>query len=301
MSGHWDDRYEHLCASQWLYHNADYWRFLVRDVWRLDRPCRIVDFGCGYGRWGLVLLELLPQGSTYTGLDTSGPLLAKARQIYAQKPYEARFLQADVRNVPLQDDSFDLAFCHAVLMHVPEPRRAVAEMVRVTRDGGMVIACEGNRNAVTALLHIEESNELDNAPLELFQTMNRHVRERSGVDYNIGARMPILLHHAGLKDVACRVTDAVRLLLPPLDSAKDQPFFQAICNEGMGYQPSDAQEIAQWEQRLVSYGVGPAQAQKEVRRELQRDYRHKGPNYHTVWPSLHTFSYGTVVKPKSSL
>ena len=52
----WDDQFERLSATRSNYHNADYWRFLVRDVWRLDGPRRVIDFGCGYGWIGLFLM-----------------------------------------------------------------------------------------------------------------------------------------------------------------------------------------------------------------------------------------------------
>jgi len=32
----------------------------VTRVWKLDQPCRVVDFGCGYGKFGTMLLPLLP-------------------------------------------------------------------------------------------------------------------------------------------------------------------------------------------------------------------------------------------------
>ena len=70
----WDDKYDLLSATRPLYHNPDYWRFLVRDVWRLDdRPRSFVDFGCGYGWAGLFLMPLLASGSDYTGLDWTAP------------------------------------------------------------------------------------------------------------------------------------------------------------------------------------------------------------------------------------
>jgi len=297
-AGPWDDHYERLRAKRTLYHNDDYLEFLVRRVWRLDRPCRVVDFGCGYGRMGMVLMSLLPEGSAYTGIDTSGPLLARGRELSADLAYPAEFIEADVREAPFPDNSFDIAFSHAVLMHVPDAEKAIAEMVRVTADGGMVITCDANRNAANALLQIHETNELDNAPLELFQTMNAHVRQQKGVDYNMGIRMPILLHRAGLQNVGCRISDAVRLLFPPFN-AEQEKLFKAMCDEGFGYQPTDEEAIAGWREQLVSRGISPEAAAKEVRRELDRDFLHKGRDYHTVWTGALTFTYGTVAKSKA--
>ena len=298
-AGPWDDHYERLRDNRTLYHNDDYLEFLVRRVWRLDRPCCVVDFGCGYGRMGMVLFSLLPEESAYTGIDTSGPLLAKGRELSADLAYSAEFIEADVHEAPFADNSFDIAFSHTVLMHIPDPEKAIAEMVRVTREGGMVITCDANRNAANALLHIHETNELDNTPLDFFQTMNRHTRQQKGIDYNIGMRMPVLLRQAGLRDIGCRISDAVRLLFPPFD-AEQEKLFKAICDEGLGYQPTDEEAIARWRERLVRHGISPDVAGKEIQRELDRDFLHKGRGYHTMWPGALTFSYGTVAKSKAS-
>jgi len=50
VSESWDDKFDLLAITRSTLHNEDYWRFLVRDVWRIDqRPIRVADFGCGYG------------------------------------------------------------------------------------------------------------------------------------------------------------------------------------------------------------------------------------------------------------
>jgi len=60
MAETWDDKYALLSATRPLYHNEDYWRFLVREVWRIDdRPRSVADFGCGFGWLGLFLLPML--------------------------------------------------------------------------------------------------------------------------------------------------------------------------------------------------------------------------------------------------
>jgi 2-polyprenyl-3-methyl-5-hydroxy-6-metoxy-1,4-benzoquinol methylase len=64
MTDSWDDKFDYLRQSRALHHNEDYWRFLVRDVWRIDkRPLRIVDFGCGFGWAGLFLVPMLASGT----------------------------------------------------------------------------------------------------------------------------------------------------------------------------------------------------------------------------------------------
>ena len=156
--GYWDSGAEYLRNCFILQHNPDYLEFLVRQVWKLDQPCHLVEFGCGAGKMGLQLMPLLPPGSSYTGLDQSAELISGGRQVWATTPWQAEFQQGSIYATPFPSQSFDLSLAHTVLMHVPHPEQALREMIRVTRPGGWVIACEANRNAHTALLHIEEAN-----------------------------------------------------------------------------------------------------------------------------------------------
>jgi SAM-dependent methyltransferase len=295
MPESWEDRFESLRVSRVLTHNADYLEFLVRKVWRIDlSPLRVAEFGCGYGRFASMLLPLLSIGTSYTGFDSAATLISKGKEIFADSPYQISFLRGDARHAPLRDRNFDVTIAHLVLMHVPDAQRVLREMIRVTRPGGLVIACDANRNGNNALLNIEESNEQETQPLELFQAVNRSIRRESGVDYNIGMKTPILMHRMGLKNVQARMSDAVALIIPPLDTAEKQQVFNAMCSEGLGYQPTDAAEIERWRQMLVKRGVSREVADREIRRELERDFLHNGMNYHTASACAFTFSFGTV-------
>lgn len=221
MTEIWDDQYELLAATRPQYHNEDYWRFLVKEVWRIDdRPRRVADFGCGYGWAGLFLMPMLAPGSDYTGVDRSEPLLERGRALAADRPYEARFVHGEATATGLPDAEFDIAIAHAVLMHLPDAQAGLAEMIRVTRDGGLIVAVDASHNAINALIHVHETGEQDNTPLSLFQAMNARLRRDTGIDHNIGMKTPVLMHQLGLKDVQARLSDAVRLSFPPLDTRR---------------------------------------------------------------------------------
>jgi 2-polyprenyl-3-methyl-5-hydroxy-6-metoxy-1,4-benzoquinol methylase len=86
MKNEWDDRFSFLQAVRDGWCNTDYIECLVQRVWRIERAVDIVDFGCGFGYIALLLMPLLPQGSTYTGIDNSEPLLSKAKNILGNAP-----------------------------------------------------------------------------------------------------------------------------------------------------------------------------------------------------------------------
>jgi SAM-dependent methyltransferase len=294
--GKWDGEASYLAGARVLLHNSDYLEFLVSRVWKLDRPCRLVDFGCGSGRFGQMLMPLLPEGSTYTGFDQSSPLLEEGRRLFAGTRYCAEFTEGTVHDAPFPDSSFDVAVSQAVLMHIPNPMGAIREMIRVTKQGGMVITCDANRNAANALIHTDELDTQDTSPIELFQTINHEIRRRTGVDHNIGIKTPILMHKAGLKNVQARVSDCVSLVLPPVDTSYAEAVFRAICDDGYGPSVPNDEQRAEWKASMVGYGISEEDAENEIERELAIDFRGKGHSYHTAYPSLLSFSFGTVDK-----
>lgn len=292
--GFWDHGHEYLQQCAILQHNPDYLEFLVSRVWKLDQVCRLADFGCGYGKMGSTLMPLLVKGSTYTGIDQSPVLIAKARQLSADNPWQAEFYEGSIYKTSFPDNSFDVTMTHTVLMHIPHPEKVIQEMIRVTRPNGMVITCEANRNAHAALFHLEEVNHQETAPLELFQTINKEIRKRTGVDHNIGIKLPVLMHKAGLRNVEARISDSVRFLYPPMDSDYKNRLFKAICDEGYGHpQPSDEQR-ERWKENLVGFGIPEEEAEAEITRELEENFLEKGQQYHTVLSSLLTWSFGYV-------
>jgi ubiquinone/menaquinone biosynthesis C-methylase UbiE len=143
----WDNQIEYLQKSRFIAHNDDYLEFLVKKVWRLEKPISLVDFGCGFGYMGTKLLPLLRKGSAYTGLDKAPSLLKAGRKLFATLSYPHEFIESEVYNTPFADNTFDVAISHSVLMHIEKPEEALKEMIRVTRPGGMVITANANRNA----------------------------------------------------------------------------------------------------------------------------------------------------------
>jgi ubiquinone/menaquinone biosynthesis C-methylase UbiE len=292
--GHWDNTGEYLQQCFILQHNEDYLEFLATHVWKLDEACLLAEFGCGCGKMGLKLMPSLARGSTYTGIDQSAQLLALGRQLWSSTPWPAEFHEGSIYATPFASNAFDVTLIHTVLMHVPHPEQVLQEMIRVTRPGGLVIACEANRNAHTALLHIEETGHQDTTPLELFQTINRQIRVRTGVDHNIGFKLPVLMHRAGLKNIQVRISDAARFLYPPIDTDEKTRLFQAICDEGYGQSKPDDEQLKQWKASLMGYGITEQDAEKEIARELEEDFLNNGREYHTVYTSLLTWSFGVV-------
>jgi SAM-dependent methyltransferase len=107
----------------------------------LPRRARILDAGCGVGRW----FWLTAPGREVTGMDFSEPLLERARA----NEHGVDVVLGDVRDIPTPDGSFEAAYTIKVLQCLRDEDRptAVAELFRVTEPGGLVVVFEKTRGA----------------------------------------------------------------------------------------------------------------------------------------------------------
>jgi len=104
----------------------------------LHAGMQLLDVGCGPGSITLGLAESVAPGWA-VGIDLQSAQIEQARELAAARGVRtARFEVADIYGLPFPDKSFDAAFAHGVLMHLREPVRALAELHRVLRPGGIV-------------------------------------------------------------------------------------------------------------------------------------------------------------------
>jgi SAM-dependent methyltransferase len=92
----------------------------------------VLDAACGTGRYSV---HLAARGHRIIGVDRSPEMLAKARQ----KLPQSEFREGDLKALPLEAKSVDVAVCALAMVHLPEVGKAVAELARVVRPGGRVI------------------------------------------------------------------------------------------------------------------------------------------------------------------
>jgi SAM-dependent methyltransferase len=112
------------------------WESLGRAMVGLLSLGDVVDVGSGDGA---VAQLVASRARSFTCVDRSERMLAAARDRLARCK-NVRVVAGDAEELPLRDDSFDAALLLHVLTHVASPPRAVAEVVRVLRPGGIVVA-----------------------------------------------------------------------------------------------------------------------------------------------------------------
>lgn len=104
---------------------------------------RVLELGVGGGHSARVLLRRLGPGGHLTGIDVDEWWLQKARRKLGRHP-NAEVLLGDVRELPLEDGSFDLAVVHITLHDIPREDRApiVQALAGKLRPGGRLFIKE---------------------------------------------------------------------------------------------------------------------------------------------------------------
>lgn len=116
----WHARYSQQAA--WT---QDLRRYILEKA-GLARAKRILEVGCGSG----AILSGLPESpAARFGLDLDLSMLRQSRVNAA----EVALIRADGHDLPYPDKTFDIAYCHYLLLWTKNPLRVVKEMARVSR------------------------------------------------------------------------------------------------------------------------------------------------------------------------
>ena len=120
---------------------------------KLRPDMRILDVGCGPGSITTGLARQVPHGQV-VGLDASTEYLdyAKGEAKHADRR-NITFVEGDVHALPFEDDSFDVAHAHQVLLHLNDPVQALREMRRVVKNNGLVVC----RDAISMSIYPESA------------------------------------------------------------------------------------------------------------------------------------------------
>jgi SAM-dependent methyltransferase len=149
---------------------------------------RVLELGCGSGA---VLVDF-PQQTALHGLDLDFQALTQA----ARNAPGACLTCGDGAHLPYADAAFEHVFGHFVLLWVRDPERVVAELRRVTRPGG----------AVLALAEPDYGGRIDYpAELSVLGRWQMESLQKQGADPTMGRKLNGILTRAGLRQVVSGV------------------------------------------------------------------------------------------------
>ena len=118
--------------------NAVLWRIATTRAVNPQADERVLDLAAGTGTSSVALAK---SGAHVVAADFSPGMLEVGRKKHGQNPL-LEFVEADATKLPFADNSFDAVTMSFGLRNVVEPKKALAELYRVTKPGGRIVICE---------------------------------------------------------------------------------------------------------------------------------------------------------------
>lgn len=207
----------------------------------LPPHARVLDIGCGPGTITADLAALVPEGHV-TGLDSAPGVLEHARETAAGRGVgNVAFETGDVHALEYPDGAFDVVHAHQVLQHLPDPVRALREMKRVCKPGGLVAARDSDYGGFRWYP--------DEPAIDRWLALYRTIARRNGGEPDAGRFLLAWAHAAGLDDV--RPGASVWCFATPDDRAwwgglwADRMTDSAIARQAVGEGLATEQDLAE--------------------------------------------------------
>lgn len=207
----------------------DFWwnkAFLDLTAKRLEisKHSSLLDVGCGQGHWTRIIAQYLNKNSDITAVDSDPRWYSENLELQeALQNLEMSFSlkKGDAQDLPFEDNSFDLVTCQTVLIHVPNPQKAIAEMKRVLKPGGTLLCVEPNniiqsltKTSLTKNDTIEET--MDHIKYRLI--IEKGKKNLGQGDNSLGDLLPGMFAQEDLTNIEVRLSDKAIAMYPPYDN-----------------------------------------------------------------------------------
>jgi ubiquinone/menaquinone biosynthesis C-methylase UbiE len=181
---------------------------------------RIVDVGCGTGDFTRFLATISDGKAKILGVDSNEKSI-KAAIADTKKTGLSRTVSyqiGDVYKLPLGDRYADLTCCRTLLMHLPDPVKAVTEMARVTKIRGSVTAIEPG-----GMTGFYDPNDEAYAKLgrQASNAWHEGIKKLERKEYRIGEKLPGIFQKAGLSEIKAEIQADAWLYSDPRRKLRD--------------------------------------------------------------------------------
>ena len=137
----------------------------LRELTRPKRDWRVLDVSTGAGH---TALAFAPHVAHVIASDLTPEMLATAQKLAAERGIaNIEFKSADAQSLPFEDNIFDLVTNRLALHHYDDARKALAEMARVCKPGGIVALTDNvvppDKQTAGYINHFEKGQYQSNA------------------------------------------------------------------------------------------------------------------------------------------
>jgi SAM-dependent methyltransferase len=200
--------------------NSDFVALMAKRLnWASRR--KVLEVGCGSGHWTRTFAPYLAPRTEVSCVD-SDLKWSDSKAPWAQKMTERdvalNILAADVHSLPFADHAFDFVTCQTVLIHIADASKALMEMIRVLRPGGLLLCVEPDNFAAnwgeTSLSRTQSiDDEVSMYEFALIRDRGRIALGKGNL--SIGGRLPGMFAAFGISNIQVHLSDKTIPLFPP--------------------------------------------------------------------------------------
>jgi ubiquinone/menaquinone biosynthesis C-methylase UbiE len=133
--------------------NSYGWMHWVFDrLLKLPEDAKILELGCGPGYLWVENADRIPTRWNITLSDLSPGMLDAAWRNLVVTGRAFQFKEIDAQSIPFEDNTFDVVIANHMLYHVPDRPKAIAELKRVLKTGGRLIATTVGENHMKEMM-----------------------------------------------------------------------------------------------------------------------------------------------------
>jgi protein-L-isoaspartate O-methyltransferase len=154
----------------------------------------VLEAGCGVGAQTKIIATKNPE-SNFISVDLSETSISEAKELIKYLDIKnVELKQADIYSLPFKNETFDSVIICFVLEHLHNPILALKELKRVLKQGGTMIAIEGDHGSAFFYPDSKDAHSAIDCQIQL--------QRQSGGNSNIGRELYPLLKSIELSDIS---------------------------------------------------------------------------------------------------
>jgi len=204
----------------------------------------VLDVGCGTGIDTVALAALVGSGGQVVGVDYDAEMLAGAdqRAFKANMSAWVKHQKADVTQLPFEDNTFASCRSERVFQHLPDPEKALDEMMRVTKPGGWIVVFDTDWGTLA----------INASEIDLERRLVRFKAEQLHHNGYSGRRLLGMFKRRGLADL---VVEPGVGYFDDLTIARFIAGFDQVEQEGVAQGIITPDELARWRDSLAQFSA----------------------------------------------